>query len=350
VIDLRSDTLTQPTQAMRDAIVSAVVGDEQKREDPTINELERRGAEFLGQEEAVFLPTATMANQIALNILGRPGDALLVERHAHIMLSELGGPAAHSGLLTIGLHGTNGRFSPDQVVAEIRDRTSVHVAPTRVVAVENTHNSSGGRVWPLEELDAIVATCREHDLAVHLDGARLVNAAVASGVEPARIGRGFNTVTLCFSKGLGCPLGALIAGSHELMARARRGKHYFGGAMRQAGIVAAAGVYALEHNVDRIADDHARARRLAEALHDAGLPVDLEQVETNFVQIDVGPDRAGAIDRMKDHGVLVSTTVHPTVVRAVTHLDITDDDIVEAIEVIPTALSLRRPQRQRAEA
>src|SRR5213596_3000893 len=186
VIDLRSDTLTQPTAAMREAIANARVGDEQKREDPTVNELERRGAEFLGQEEAVFLPTATMANQIALNILGTPGDALLVERHAHIMLSELGGPAAHSGLLTIGLEGTKGRFSPDQVVTEIRDRTSVHVAPTRVGAIENTHNSSGGQVWPLDEVDAIVATCLDHDLAVHLDGARLVNAAVATGTDSAR--------------------------------------------------------------------------------------------------------------------------------------------------------------------
>src|SRR6266581_1344464 len=175
VIDLRSDTLSQPSRAMREAMANAEVGDEQKREDPTVNELERRGAAFLGQEEAVFLPTATMANQIALNVLGRPGDALVVERHAHIMLSELGGPAVHSGLLTIALTGTNGRFSPDQVVAEIRDRTSVHVAPTRIVAVENTHNSAGGRVWPLDELRALVATCREHDLAVHLDGARLVN-------------------------------------------------------------------------------------------------------------------------------------------------------------------------------
>jgi len=339
VIDLRSDTLTQPTAAMREAIASALVGDEQKREDPTVNELERRGAEFLGQEEAVFLPTATMANQIALQILGRSGDALLVERHAHIMLSELGGPAAHSGLLTIGLQGTRGRFSPEQVVAEIRDRTSVHVAPTRVVAVENTHNSAGGRVWPLDEIDAIVATCREHDLAAHLDGARLVNAAIACGVEPARIGRGFDTVTLCFSKGLGCPLGALIAGSSELMEKARRGKHFFGGAMRQAGIVAAAALYALDHHVDRIADDHARARRLGEGLAAAGLDVDLEQVETNFVQIDVGPDRAGAIDRLKERGVLVSTTVHPSVVRAVAHLDITDEDIETALEAIPDALT-----------
>jgi threonine aldolase len=338
VIDLRSDTLTQPTPAMREAIANAAVGDEQKREDPTVNELERRGAEFLGQEESVFLPTATMANQIALNILSTPGDALLVERHAHIMLSELGGPAAHSGLLSIGLAGTDGRFSPDQVVAEIRDRTSVHVAPTRIVAVENTHNSSGGRVWPLEEIDAIVAACREHDLRVHLDGARLVNAAIASGVRPARIAEEFDTVTLCFSKGLGCPLGALIAGPAELMARARRGKHYFGGAMRQAGIVAAAALYALDHHVDRIADDHARARRLAEGLAAAGVNVNLDQVETNFVQIDVGPERADAIERMKQQGVLVSTTVHPTVVRAVTHLDVGDDDIDRAIAAIPPAL------------
>jgi threonine aldolase len=338
VIDLRSDTLTQPTRAMREAIAGALVGDEQKREDPTVNELERRGAEFLGQEESVFLPTATMANQIALNVLGRPGDALLVERHAHIMLSELGGPAAHSGLLTIGLAGTDGRFSPDQVVGEIRDRTSVHVAPTRVVAVEDTHNSSGGRVWPLDEIDAIVATCREHDLAVHLDGARLVNAAIATGVEPARIGRGFDTVTLCFSKGLGCPLGALIAGSAELMERARRGKHFFGGAMRQAGIVGAAALYALDHHVDRIAEDHARAHRLAQGLLEAGVKVDLDQVETNFVQIHVGPDRPAAIERMKEGGVLVSTTVHPTIVRAVTHLDISDDDVEAAIDAIPVAL------------
>jgi len=342
VIDLRSDTLTQPTAAMREAIANAAVGDEQKREDPTVNELERRGAEFLGQEEAVFLPTATMANQIALNILSRPGDALLVERHAHIMLSELGGPATHSGLLTIGLDGTKGRFSPDQVVSEIRDRTSVHVPPTRIVSVENTHNSSGGRVWPLEEIDALVATCHEHDLVAHLDGARLVNAAVACGVDAARIGAPFDTVTLCFSKGLGCPLGALIAGSHELMQQARRGKHYFGGAMRQAGIVAAAALYALDHHVERIADDHARARRLAEGLADAGVSVDLEQVETNFVQIDVGPDRADAIERMKEQGVLVSTTVHPTVVRAVTHLDISDDDIETAIAAVPVALRVTR--------
>jgi len=196
-------------------------------------------------------------------------------------------------------------------------------------------------VWPLAEIKALAATCREHELAYHLDGARLVNAAVASRLEPREIGREFDTVTLCFSKGLGCPLGALIAGPAGLMQHARRAKHLFGGAMRQAGIVAAAGLYALDHHVARIADDHARARRLAEGLAEAGVAVDPDQVETNFVQIDVGPDRADAIERIKAHGVLVSTTVHRSVVRAVTHLDVSDDDVAEANAAIPRALTTR---------
>jgi threonine aldolase len=218
----------------------------------------------------------------------------------------------------------------------------MHVSPTRLVVVENTHNSSGGRIWPLDEIDALAATCRELDMRIHLDGARLMNAAVATATPAAEIGRRFDTVTLCLSKGLGCPLGALVAGSAELMAKARRGKHLFGGAMRQAGIVAAAGVYALDHHVERLAEDHARARRLAENLAAAGLPVAVDQVETNFVQLDVGPlgiSRSEALDRMQDEaGVLLSTTVHPTVVRAVTHLDVSDADIDKASESIPRAL------------
>src|ERR671929_264116 len=284
VIDLRSDTATRPSDPMRAAVSSAVVGDEQKREDPTANELERRGAELLGQEAAVYLPTATMANQIALRILTEPGDEVLAEENSHVLLSELGGPAVHSGLVTRSLRGVAGRFAPEQVRAVYRDRTSMHVSPTRLAVVENTHNSSGGRIWPLEEIEAMAATCRELDMRIHLDGARLMNAAVASGTPAAEIGRRFDTVTLCLSKGLGCPLGALLAGSEELTLKARRGKHLFGGAMRQAGIVAAAGVYALDHHVERIADDHARARRLAEGLVAADVPVELEQVETNFVQ------------------------------------------------------------------
>jgi threonine aldolase len=194
----------------------------------------------------------------------------------------------------------------------------------------------------------VTSTARELGLKLHLDGARLMNAAVASQVPASNFGSLFDTVTLCLSKGLGCPLGALIAGSAELMQRGRRGKHAFGGAMRQAGIVAAACLYALDNHVERIADDHARARRLAEGLVAAGVRVDLEQVETNFVQIDVGSDRAGAIERMKAGGVLVSTTVHPTVVRAVTHLDVTDEDVEHAVEAIPRALAVQAAIRTAA--
>ena len=331
---------------MRAAIAAAEVGDEQKREDPSVNELERRGAELLGQAEAVYLPTATMANQIAVRILGEPGDELLAEENSHLLLSELGGAAVHSGIVTRGLPGEAGRFTPEQIRRAYRDPTVVHQSRTRIASVENTHNSSGGRVWPLADIDAVVDTCRELDMRVHLDGARLLNASTASGVPAAEIGRRFDTVTLCLSKGLGCPLGALVAGSEELMRKTRRNKHLFGGAMRQAGIVAAAGVYALDHHVDRLADDHARARRLAESIAAAGVPVNLEQVETNFVQVDFGPlglTREEALGRLREQGVLLSTTVHPTVLRAVTHLDVSDDDIELACELIPRALGVFAP-------
>ena len=339
MIDLRSDTVTKPTAAMRAAIAAAEVGDEQRGEDPTVLELERRAATFLGQEAAVFLPTATMANQIALRILTRRGDEVLAEEHAHIVIYEQGAPAALSGLVMRGLPGERGRLTAVQVRAAVRDPRSGHMPITRLVCVENTHNSSGGRVWPLEELEDLAAASVELGLRLHLDGARIVNAAVALGVDAARIGRLFDTVTLCLSKGLGCPLGAIVAGSRELMADARRAKHLFGGAMRQAGIVAAAGLYALDHHVDRIADDHARAGRLAAGLAAAGVPVDASQVETNFVQIDVAPlPSPEALARLRDAGVLLSATVHPSVLRAVTHLDVDDDDVATAIDAIPRAL------------
>jgi len=341
MIDLRSDTQTRPTPEMRAAIAAAEVGDEQKREDPTVNELERRAAELLGQEEAVFVPTATMANEIALRTLSEPGDEVVAEENSHIFLSELGGPAVHAGLMTRPLRCYAGRFSPQQLRETVRVTDGTHVPPTKIISIENTHNASGGRVWPLEEIDAVTATARELGLRLHLDGARVMNASVASGVPSATIGRPFDTVTLCLSKGLGCPLGALVAGSPELMAEARRLKHLFGGAMRQAGIVAAAGVYALEHNVERLADDHARARRLAEGLHAAGVPVDLEQVETNFVHVELARLELSpkeALRRLAEHGVGLSMTAHPTRLRAVTHLDVDDDDIERAVELIPRAL------------
>ena len=328
---------------MRAAMASAEVGDEQKREDPTVLELERRVAELVGQDEAVYLPTATMANQIACRILTEPGDELLAEENSHLLLSEQGGAAVHSGLVTSPIRTVAGRFAGDDVRARMRDRTSMHAARTRLVAVENTHNSSGGRYWRLGEIDDVVTTARELDLMLHLDGARLLNASVGSRIPAAELGRRFDTVTLCLSKGLGCPLGALLATSSQLAWKARRGKHLMGGAMRQAGVVAAAGVYALDHNLERLGDDHARARRLAEGLHDAGVPVELDQVETNFVQVDVGTlslTCEEAMARLRREGVLLSATVWPTRLRAVTHLDVDDDDIDAAIEAIPRALGV----------
>jgi threonine aldolase len=342
MIDLRSDTLTQPTREMRAAIAAAEVGDEQKREDPTVIALEERSAELLGQQEAVFVPTATMANQIALKVLTQPGEEVLAEALAHVFRYELGGPAVHSGLAMKSLHTEHGIFTAEQVREAVNPPGDLHTAPTSVLCLENTHNGGGGRVWPLAALREVVAEARRHELHVHLDGARLMNAAVASGTPAADYGREFDTVTLCLSKGLGCPLGAVIAGSRERMAKARRYKHLFGGAMRQAGIVAAAGLHALDHHVDRLADDHANARRLGEGLVEAGLPIDLDQVETNFVLLDVtrlGLAGDEALARLRSEGVLLSFAARTDVLRALTHLDVTAEQIEEAIMRIPRALS-----------
>jgi len=346
VIELRSDTKTMPSAAMREAMAQAAVGDEQAREDPTVIALEAAAAAFVGQEEAVYLPTATMANMIALVLLGDRGSVLLAEESAHVLVYELGGPAVHAGLLSRPLPGNGGRISAEQIRASVGPATGLHTPRPSVLAIENSHNSAGGTVWPFAELESVVAAARESDVRVHLDGARLPNAALAIGRSAAEIGALFDTVTLCLSKGLGCPLGAILAGSPSLMARARVEKHRFGGAMRQAGIVAAAGLYALAHNVDRLAEDHARARRLAEGWKAAGLTVDLTRVQTNFVQIDVGPVGLGtteALARLADAGVLLSATVRPGVIRALTHLDIEDSDVELAIEVAPGALGAQGP-------
>jgi len=338
VIDLRSDTATRPTPAMRAAMAAAEVGDEQLREDPTVNELQRRAAELLGQEAALFVPTATMANQIALRVLTQPGGELLAEERTHALIYEAGGPAVHSGLVMHGLPGEAGRLSPKQ----LRDAAAGadFLQPASVVVLENTHRSAGGRVWPLGRFREVVATARELGLAVHLDGARLMNAAVAGGVDASQYGRLADTVTLCFSKGLGCPLGAILAGSLERVEEAWHGKFLFGGALRQAGIVAAAGVHALDHHVERLAEDHERARRLAEALAEAGLPVEPETVETNFVALEVGPlgiTLEQARERIAEQGVLVGV-LRPGVLRVATYLGIGDDEIERAAAAIPRAL------------
>jgi threonine aldolase len=335
MIDLRSDTATRPTPEMLAAMTSAELGDEQLREDPTVNELQRRAAELLGQEAALFLPTATMANQIALRILTRPGCLLIAQERTHCMIFEAGGPAVHSGLVMVGLPSENGRITPEQI-REVASR-SEDVEPASVAVLENTHRSAGGRVWPLEELVASAAAARELGIAVHLDGARIMNAAAASGIPAAEYGRLADSVTICFSKGLGCPLGAVLASSEERIERAWREKFLFGGAMRQAGVVAAAALYALDHNVERLAEDHARARRLAEGLAEAGIPV--EPVETNFVGIPVpfGMDIPEARVRVREQGVLVSV-MRPGALRAATYLGIEDEHIDRAVEAIPRAL------------
>jgi len=325
VIDLRSDTMTKPTPGMLAAMAAAEVGDEQEREDPTTNELQRRMAELLGHEAALFFPTATMANQAALRALSRPGCKVVAEEGTHILIWEWGGPAIHSGLVMQGLVAESGRPTPSQI--EELDA----FGPGSVVVLENTHNSSGGRIWPLDEFGAVAGAARSRGAAVHLDGARLLNAAVGAGLEPAAWGRLADTVAVCFSKGLGCPFGAVLAGSKETIERAWETKFLFGGALRQSGIAAAGMLYALDHNVERLADDHVRARRLAE-----GVGVDPATVETNFVPI---PNEPGLTERLLERGVAVSD-LRAGWLRAVTHLDIGDDEIEQAIERMQEVLSV----------
>ena len=325
MIDLRSDTQTKPTPAMREAMANAEVGDEQEREDPTTNELQRRMAGLLGHEAALFFPTATMANQAALRVLSRPGCKVVAEERTHVLIYEWGGPAIHSGLVMQGLRADAGRPTPEQI-KEVGE-----LGPGSVLVLENTHRSSGGRIWPLEEFRAAVDAARARGAAVHLDGARLFNASVAAGIEPAAWGRLADTVTICFSKGLGCPFGAILAGPAATIERAWEGKFLFGGALRQSGIASAAMLYALDHNVDRLAEDHSRARRLAE-----GIGIDPATVETNFVSI---PDEPGLRARFLERDVRVGG-LRPGWLRAVTHLDIGDEDVEHAIERMQEALSV----------
>ena len=326
MIDLRSDTLTKPTAEMRAAMAAAVVGDEQYLEDATTNELQRRMAELLGHEAALFFPTATMANQASLRAQTTPGSVLLAEERTHILVYEWGGPAIHSGLIMRGVPAYAGRVTPEDVAAVL----DPDLGPGGVVVLENTHRSAGGRVWPTDEYRATVDAARERGAAVHLDGARLFNASVAAGLAPAEWARLADSVTICFSKGLGCPTGAILAGSAALIERAWESKYLLGGALRQSGILAAAALYALDHHVDRLADDHARARRLAE-----GIGIDPADVDTNFVSI---PDPYGdGIARAHEAGVALGG-LRPGWLRAVTHLDVTDDDIDVAIAALAPQL------------
>ena len=326
MIDLRSDTMTKPTPGMLAAMAAAEVGDEQEREDPTTNELQRRMAALLGHEAALFFPTATMANQVALRALSRPGAKVVAEENTHVLIWEWGGPAIHSGLVMQGVAADAGRPTAEQI--EELDG----FGPGGVLVLENTHNSSGGRIWPLDEFGAVAGAARDSGAAVHLDGARLFNAAIGAGLEPSAWGALADTVTVCFSKGLGCPFGAVLAGSAETIERAWEGKFLLGGALRQSGIAAAAMLYALDNHVERLADDHARAKRLA-----AGIGLDPATVETNFVSI---PNEPGLTERLRERDVAVSD-LRPGWLRAVTHLGVGDAEIAQAIERMQEALAVR---------
>lgn len=335
-IDLRSDTVTSPSLAMRQAMAAAPVGDDQYGEDPSVNRLQERIAEILGKEAALFVPSGTMANQIALKILTRPGDDVVVGEEAHVVWHESGAAAANSGV-QFTVAGNGGLFTADDLRAAYKPSGHIVFPPTTLVAVENTHNRGGGVVFPQAEAVAICKTARELGLASYLDGARLFNVAAATNSSLVELAAPFDVVSVALSKGLGCPVGSLIAGSYAGIVRARRARRMFGGAMRQSGILAAAGLYALDHNLSRLVEDHANARLVAERL--AGLRavrLDLATVQTNIIIFHLqpgAPDAALIVERAQQAGVLVSAFGVRTV-RAVTHLDVTRDQCRRAAELL----------------
>jgi threonine aldolase len=345
LIDLYSDTMTRPTQAMREFMCRAPVGDEQRGEDPTVNRLQETVAELLGKDAAVFVPSATMANQIALKCHTQPGDEIIAEARSHVIVSEVGGPAFHSGVMVRPVAGERGTFTAEQVAVAMNPPERINSPPTRLVWIENTHNYAGGAAWPPARLAAVATFARGRGLAVHVDGARLLNAALATDTSPAALAAHADTVTLCLSKGLGCPGGALLAGAADLIRRARKYKQLFGGSMRQAGILAAAGVYALEHHVDRLREDHDNARRLARGLAAiAGLRIDAE-VDTNMVYFvcEAGLDPNTFYDRCLAEGVRFSRSGNRF--RAVTHLDVNVADIDEALATVRRVVAGEGPLR-----
>jgi threonine aldolase len=325
IVDLRSDTVTRPTPAMREAMARAEVGDDVYGEDPTVNRLQDQVAALLGKEAALFVPSGVMANQIALAVLTRPGDEVLVSRGAHCMYYESGAGAALAGVQFRELGGDDGLFDVAEVERSINP-DNAHYPVTTVVAIENSHNRGGGRVVPQARVQSIAAAAKKRGLSMHLDGARLFNVGVATSTPMRELAAPFDTVSICLSKGLGAPVGSLILGSTTLIARAHRRRKMLGGGMRQAGILAAAAIYALEHNIERMKDDHANARAFAEVVARApGVILDLTTVETNIVVFDLKPevplDAAQVVTRAKDKGVLLNP-MGARRVRAVTHLDV----------------------------
>jgi len=335
-IDLRSDTVTRPTPAMRAAMAAALVGDDQYGEDPTTNELQERTAALLGKAHGLWMPSGTMANQVALRVLTRPGDEVVVSREAHAGWHETGGSAANAGVQLVEV-GAGGVFDVAALEAAIKPRGLPVYPPTTLVEIENTHNRSGGIVFPQDEVARICALARARGIATFLDGARLWNASVASGIPEAELAAPFDLVAVSFSKGLGAPGGSLLAGSRELIAAATRQRRMLGGAMRQTGFFAAAALHGVEHHRERLAEDHAHARRFAEALAaHRSVALDLATVQTNIVVfrlVDGAIDAATLVQRARDRGVLVNAFDARTI-RAVTHLDVARDQVERASAIL----------------
>ncbi len=336
VIDLRSDTMTRPTPGMRRAMAEAEVGDDTFGEDPTVNRLQEKLAAMLGKEAAVYVPSGTMSNQIGVRVHCGPGDEFLCEAGCHIYNYEQGAFAQLSGVVARPVEGEYGALRLEQLVDLIRPE-NVHLVRTRAVCLENTHNRGGGRVLPYDEVERISQWARSHGLAMHLDGARLFNAQVATGIKAADWAKHFDTVSVCFSKGLGAPVGSALAGTREMMNKALRHRKLFGGTMRQAGIIAAGALYALENHIERLAEDHANARRLADAIRSIdGLDLRPPQVDTNLVIYRVDPRLGTAPDfsaRLKRRGLLISA-FGGQMMRAVTHLDVNQSHIDRAGEIL----------------
>lgn len=347
-VDLRSDTVTRPTAAMRQAMFDAPLGDDVFGDDPSVNALEAEAAELLGKERALFVPSGTMANQLALRAQTRPGDEAVVHAKSHIFNYESGGAPALSGLSLRPIDSADGTLPLDAIDGALHLSDDPHFAPTTLLCLENTVNGCGGVVLPAGYAELATGLVRAHGIRAHLDGARLMNAVVASRRSAADIAAPFDTVSLCLSKGLGAPVGSVLAGDAPTIKRAWRFRKMFGGGMRQAGVLAAAGRHALRHHVERLADDHRRARELAEALAELpGVRVDLERVQTNLVYFGLDDDhplarvdeqhRSALVVALAERGVLITGGIHR--LRAVTHLDVDDDGLARAIDAFRAVLS-----------
>jgi threonine aldolase len=342
MIDLRSDTVTKPSPAMRDAMARAAVGDDVYGEDPTVNRLQEMAAGLLGKTAAIFVPSGTMANQLSIRAQTQPGQEVIVESTAHIVRYEQGAAAALSGVQLHWVRGERGLVTVEQIETAIRPKDP-HTIPTALICLENTHNSGGGSIYPLATIEAIRSVSQRHGVPMHLDGARLFNAVAATGIPAADYARHFETVSVCLSKGLGAPVGSLIATSDlTLLDRLRRFRRMYGGAMRQAGILAAAGLYALEHNIARIKEDHGHAKRLAQILHTIpSVSLNPTHVETNIIVFEVkdnGRSPAQLVTELKHAGLLVNA-IGGRAFRAVTHLDISGEAIEEAGRIFAAVLT-----------